>query len=288
MSVPYHGFEPELKFFGTMNGNSDSHTNAFFCPDDETVVLIDMSLLNMKRACWMLSNMPNLKRFYACVTHTHLDHCSGFGEIAFSVKMEHPGELLTILTDHAVSEDVVAHLDSSGMRPCHTSLGNEDEVYRLLSYDEYGGAYAFYDKHGHTLARKTKPDWFVRTLVTSHSLRLKSCGFIFRSNGKLIVYSGDTNDLVPWVNYLRVTLGDEFQRSKDPPVEFYLDVATRKSEMHLCFMDIAEELNVLLDEYPTLKLILMHYDNYALLGKQVETAMPGKLWQKVFVACKSV
>ena len=279
----YHGFEPELKFFGTMNGGSDSHTNAFFCPDDETIVFIDMSLLNRRRACEVIRNMPNLKRFYACVTHTHSDHCTGFAEVAYLIKNERPGELLTVLTDRAVSDDVIAQLDSSGMRAHHTSVGNEDEIYRMLSYDEYGGAYAFYDKHGHTLAKKTKPEWFIRSLVTSHSPRLKSCGFTFRSHGKLIVYSGDTNELVPYLNFLRMATEGHVGYD-DPPIEFYLDVATRKSELHLCFAEIADELKVMLDEYPTLNLILMHYDDVALLARQVNEMLPTMLNERVFIA----
>lgn len=283
MSVLYHGFEPELKFFGTMNGSSRSHTNAFFCPDDETLVLIDMSLLNSSRACEVIRNMPNLRQFYACVTHTHDDHCTGLGEVAFLVKSKHPLELLTVLTDRAVSDDVAMRLDSCGMRPYHTSVGNEDEVYQLISYDEYGGAYAFYDKHGHTLKKKTKPNWFVRSLVTSHSPRLKSCGFVFRSHGKLIVYTGDTNDLIPYMGYLRVAT-DGHTDHDDPPIEFYLDVATRKSELHLCFAEIADELRVMLDEYPTLNLILMHYDDVALLAQQVNEKLPQMLNERVFIA----
>ncbi|MBQ1528610.1 hypothetical protein IIZ77_03125 [Candidatus Saccharibacteria bacterium] len=283
MSELYNGFRPELKFFGTMNGNSSSHTNAFFCPDEETIVFIDLSALNMAKADLVLTAMPNLKHFYACVTHTHFDHASGFGRIAFTVKTQHAGELLTVIADRTVSDEVVALFDSSGMRSLNASMADEDKVYELLSYDMYGRAYTFYDRHGKILPKTVKPHWFVRTLPTKHSQRVNTSGFVFFSHGKLVVYSGDTNDLTPYISFLRLTVEEELWGA-EPPIEFYLDVATRKSEPHLNFLEIAEELEEALKDYPTMTLILMHYDDKKALHEQAKARLSEFYGKRLFIA----
>lgn len=294
-----YGFEPELKFFGTMNGSSrpGSHTNAYFCPNKHTLVFLDLSALNTEKALKLLNSKPEIKHYFACVTHTHYDHATGFEELAFAIKSAKKGELLTFITDRSVGDDLVAQLDSSGMRSVHLSITEEDKVYELLSFDMYGGGYTFCDKHGKELPKLPRPDWFIRTLPTTHSLRLNACGFAFQLHGKLIVYSGDTNELTTFKNFLsqatgRVTNYDDESTKHvgkhtdhdDPPIEFYLDMATRKSEMHLCFSENAEDLKAMLGEYPTLKLILMHYDNAEDLEAQIRLLMPGTLGERVFIA----
>lgn len=298
--APYRNCIPELKFFGTMNGDSDSHTNAFFCPDDETIVFLDMSALNSRRAALMLKNMPYLKNFYACVTHTHVDHASGLSDIAWAVKTLYPGKLLKIITDRSVADDLLAFLDSCGMRPIHDGIGHEDAVYELLSFDMLGDSFSFYDRHGKSLAKKLRPNWFIRTLPTTHSLRVKTTGFAFWSHEKLVVYSGDTNELMTFMNFLFKTLGpktdegtgetigDHVDHTNDPPIEFYLDMGTREVAMHLNFAENAAELKVLLDEYPTMTMFFMHYDNRELLRRQVEEMLPDMLGERVIITYQSV
>ena len=83
-------------------------------------------------------------------------------------------------------------------------------------------------------------------------------------------------------------MGDESNRKNDPPVEFYLDVATKATPTHLCFLEVADELRIMFDEYPTLKLVLMHYDNRELLKRQIEDLLPGMLGERIIVAYQSV
>jgi len=284
MSVLYQNFEPELKFFGVMNGYSDSHTNAFFFPDPETAVLIDLSALNMHKAEQLLKNMPNLKNIYACVTHNHYDHVQGLERLAFSVRAMFPGTFLTLIVDESIREETVAHLDTGGLRTIFNHAGEEDKVYDLYSFDQYGTAYSFYAKDGRALREMLKPNWFVRTLPTSHSSRLKgAAGFAFLINEKLVVFSGDTNQLEPYVAFLK-TISEHQDDHNEKPIEFYLDVSTRKNEFHLCFMDICDELTALLGNYPKMKIILMHYDDFMLLERQIERAMPGLLNNRIFLA----
>ncbi len=284
MSVLYQNFEPELKFFGVMNGYSESHTNAFFFPDPETIVLIDLSALNMHKASRLLENCPNLKHIYACVTHNHYDHVQGLEMIAFSIRAFFPGILLTLIVDESIREETVAHLDTGGLKTIINHAGEEDKVYELYSFDQYGTAYSFYSKDGKALQQMLKPNWFVRTLPTTHSPRLKgSSGFAFMIHEKLVVFSGDTNQLGPYVAFLNDMFDHQDDRD-NAQIEFYLDVTTRKNEFHLNFMDVCDELTKLLSSYPKAKIILMHYDDPVLLERQVERAMPGMLNNRVYLA----
>ncbi len=286
MSELFNSFEPKLKFFGTMNGASESHTNAFFCPDDETIVFLDMSLLNAYTAAGLIRTMPNLKRYYICLTHNHYDHVSGIGKLAFDVRLYSHGSPLTIIVDEMIREETVMHLETGGLKslPCDKYYGGK--VYELLSFDSYRSTYAFRDKNGKPLNKMLSPEWFIRTIPTSHSLRLSGAsGFAMNINGSLVVYSGDTNQLSPYVEFLKNIIGDDQCNARnDPPIEFYLDVVTRKEERHLNFSETAEDLKHLLVNYPTMKLVLMHYDKIEELKKLVEELMPPSQGWPVYIA----
>ena len=287
MSVLYNGFEPTLKFFGTMNGSSKSHTNAFFCPDEETIVFIDMSLLNAYEAENVIRARPKLKHFYACVTHNHFDHVSGLGKLAFDVKNYFPGSLLTIIVDEGIREETVTHLDTEGLGPRINQAFDRDGVYNLLSFDKYGAAYAFYQGDGTPRNRMVKPKWLVQTIPVAHSPRLKGAsGFVLNNRGTLIIYSGDTNQLDPYECFLDSNI-HKYNEDGDPPIEFYLDVSTRKNPLHLNFSDIAYNLEKLLDSYTSMKIILMHYDDVIELSRQVNKLVPDEYGDCIFVARKS-
>lgn len=280
-------FEPELEFFGTMNGASEEHTNAVFQPDEETIVFVDLSLLNAYKAeRWIQTpERLKLKNFYLCLTHNHFDHASGIGKLAFDVKVHFPGHRLMVIVDERIREETIRHLDAEGLgRIVHHEHGCDDKrIYDLMSFDMYGTAYTFYDEDGTPLNKLSRPDWFVRTLPTPHSPRLAgTSGFAFNVNHKLVIYSGDSAQLEPFMSFLRVAL--DGHTDGDPEIEFYLDVATRKSDRHLNFLEIAEELKILLEEYPTLKLILMHYDNREKLRTAAEEKLPEKLHDRVMLA----
>ena len=284
MSEPCKTFEPKLKFFGTMNGASGSHTNAFFCPDDETIVFLDMSLLNVYAADDLIRMMPNLRHYYMCITHNHYDHVSGIDKLAFDVRLYSPGSSLTIIVDERIREETVMHLETGGLRSLPGHYGGE--VYELLSFDSYRSAYTFRDKNGKPISRMVSPEWFVKTIPTSHSLRLSGAsGFALNVDGSLIIYSGDTSQLSPYVEFLRDKISDEQRNARnDPPIEFYLDIMARKGELHLSFSEVAEDLKCLLTSYPTMKLILMHYDEVGKLKQLIEKLMPASQGWPVYIA----
>ena len=228
--------------------------------------------------------MPNLKFFYACITHNHFDHVQGIEKTAFDVRARFPGYFLTILVDETIREETATHLDTGGLKTITTESGHEDKVYDLYSFDQYGMAYTFYSKDGVAIQHMLKPTWFLRTLPTTHSPRLKGAsGFAFLIHGKLVVYSGDTNQLGIYITFIDNAMSEQTDHA-DMPVEFYLDVATRKSAMHLYFPEIINDLSNLLEKYPTLKIILMHYDDRTLLERQIKMGMPGMLDTRVYIA----
>ena len=277
-------WKPTLKFLGVQNGVSDSHTNAFFMPDEETFVLVDLSLLNARKAERLILSKPGLKNFYACVTHNHYDHASGFGLFAFAVKVHFPGCILKVIVDERIAAETTAHFDSEGLRSLH-----DDKLYELYMIRHTPKLEPDRRPYGHGELGKPeqiesvfcrynsqrdygipvpseRPEWLLDTIPTEHSQRLSGAsGFVFHVCGHLIVYSGDTNTLEPYMKFFdEKMLGRRSYLS-----EFYLESAMRQSSRHLYFPEISAELERLLERYSGLKVILMHYDDRAKLRKAV-------------------
>ena len=286
MSEHYKIFEPRLKFFGTMNGSSKSHTNAFFCPDEETIVFLDMSLLNVYDAENIILARPALKNFYVCLTHNHYDHASGLERLAYTIKARHADRSVIVITDESLREETVAHFDNVGMRPLMID-GREYGAYDLMAFQNTNSYHILRDRKGLILPKQARPTWLFRTIPTTHSPRMNTCGFALFDQGTLVIYSGDTNQLDPYTGFLTKTLDNPCNEFGDPPIEFYLDVSTRKNPLHLCLRDVADELKVLLDKYTTMNLVLMHYDDAITLKEELDELFPELYGNCIFIAKKT-
>ncbi|MBQ6130350.1 hypothetical protein IJI72_01510 [Candidatus Saccharibacteria bacterium] len=244
-----------LSFFGAMGGSSESHTNAYFMPDDETLVFVDISLVHVWKARRLLETLQQqLKRVCLCITHAHLDHISGVTRLAYLVRYVCPELRLVIYSEGSVSTAVKDILMMTGGGKMFPENGRG--VY------EFGNAYA-----------TDRPEWLRAVIRTQHAPQLPSgaVGFEFAlkeksGERKVLIYSGDTAVLAPFAEQLRT-------HDPNEELELYLDVSTvEKKGLHLCWNEaLKAELTQLLEEYPKLIIGLMHYDDWLTLkGKTLK------------------
>ena len=250
-----------LRFFGAMSGSSAlDHTNAYFMPDGETLVLVDISLVHMGKVWRLLEALKNqLKSVCLCVTHTHLDHVSGITHLAYLVRFYFPKTRLMIYTEGAIGTATRKILTETG-------AGKKFPESSMGIY-EFGNAYGAH-----------RPSWLGEVIRTEHAKELPSgaVGFEFCLSPKgeeprTLIYSGDTAILEPFVEQVR-------KHEKDEHLELYLDVSTLPKESHLNWdAKVAQELSALLDEYPNLAVGLMHYDDWLALKGEVSKLKRSRL-----------
>ena len=209
-----------LKFLGRGSAFTDEHNSAYFIRNDE-LVLIDCPM-----SAFMRLNDRNMALFdhvYVLVTHTHGDHVGGIGMLIdlleFTVK--------TPITIVAPSKDVEADLFYliSRIEGCSSSW------YDLISVEDL------------------EKDWFVCSIPTSHTEELagKCFGYCLNIDGKNVVYTGDTNTLIPYEKYLKK---DTF---------FYCEMSAYKSPVHLYCTDMVDKIKELVDS--GIHVYLMHMDD---------------------------
>jgi len=209
-----------LKFLGRGSAFTDEHNSAYFIENDE-LVLIDCPM-----SAFMRLNDKNLALFdhiYVLVTHTHGDHSGGIGMLIdllqFSVK--------TPITIVAPSKEVEADLFYllSRIEGCSSSW------YELINIEDL-------DK-----------DWFVRAIPTTHTEELegKCFGFQLKVEGRNVVYTGDTNTLIPYESYI------------EKGTYLYCEISAYKSPVHLYCTEIHDKIK----EYVAagVNVYLMHMDD---------------------------
>ena len=255
----------ELKFLGTMNGNSQSHTNAFFMIDEETLVFVDMSLLNMHKAIALIeAYRDTLKSVVLCLTHTHADHVSGASTLAHAVEYLLNGTKLEVIGPRNVLVAARQILCAEGARD---------------------GLVDYYALNGARLGDWQKPippkyDWLFTAIPTTHDERLMgAAGYMLRLNGKVVIYTGDTNTLEPFAKQVRAAT-DEYA---DRPIELYVEAQVEKRSTHLCITELIAPLTQLLCETKELKVILMHYDNRDMMVQEC-AAFPEDVRQRIYIA----
>ena len=209
-----------LKFLGRGSAFTDEHNSAYFIENDE-LVLIDCPM-----SAFMRLNDKNLALFdhiYVLVTHTHGDHSGGIGMLIdllqFSVK--------TPITIVAPSKEVEADLFYllSRIEGCSSSW------YELINIEDL-------DK-----------EWFVRAIPTTHTEELegKCFGFQLKVEGRNVVYTGDTNTLIPYESYI------------EKGTYLYCEISAYKSPVHLYCTEIHNKIK----EYVAagVNVYLMHMDD---------------------------
>ena len=78
-------------------------------------------------------------------------------------------------------------------------------------------------------------------------LKRKCYGYVFKIDNKIVVYSGDTATLSPYLKYL------------DNAFEFYIDISVDYGQVHLILDE--DTLNILNKLSKEVDIYLMHIDN---------------------------
>ena len=192
-----------LKFLGRGSAFTDEHNSAYFVADDE-LVLIDCPM-----SAFLRLNDKNLALYdhiYVLITHTHGDHAGGIGMLIdllqFSVK--------TPITIVAPSKDVEADLFYliSRVEGCNSAW------YELINADEL-------DK-----------DWFISSIPTTHTEELagKCFGYYLSVEGNKVIYTGDTNTILPYEKFI------------ESGAYLYTEISAYKTSVHLYCSDMVKKI----------------------------------------------
>lgn len=160
-----------LKFLGNGSGFTEYHNNCYFIEDDN-LVFIDLSMLNIQKALKVQKNYDNVS---ILVTHMHDDHVSGIGLFAQYLFYVYHKKLVVMLPKELLDD----------MRTEFTIKGVNLDIVDIRVIED--------------------GDFFIEKVIpTSHTPELKGKSFGYKLNirGKKLVYSGDTNCLSDFEPYL--------------------------------------------------------------------------------------
>lgn len=204
-----------LKFLGTGSGFTFNHTNAYF----ETAtdfVLLDISMMNLEK---LLLLKPYEKETYVLITHMHPDHVSGLAMLIQWYFYKFDKKLIILSPSIDIYCDIYQFLFIQGV---------QKDIYEIK------------------LTEDIKKEWFVSKIQTNHAPELNSCwSYMLRINGKIIFYTGDTNDIT-W--------------SQDALFfdEAYIDVSASYGGVHLKFDDVKD---ILVKMAKNADIFIMHIDD---------------------------
>lgn len=236
-----------LNFLGRGSCFANDHAAAFFVTEANDFVLIDCSEHTYQR----LKNEFDLSAYnnvYVYITHTHGDHVGGLGVLIQYAYFALNKHVTVLAPSREVKNDIETLFKIEGVL---------DDMFTLLFTQEL------------IPALTTKLDFVIPeeasaiSIPTKHvkPLEGKCFGFQFRIKDTVIVYTGDTATLDPFIPFLA------------NGSELYVDTsAAYKSDVHLWLPDM---LPTLLDlTKKGVKVYLMHLDDIKKAEKIVK-GIPG-------------
>ena len=218
-----------LTFLGRGSAFADEHNSAFFV-DNGNLILIDCPMSTFEKLNDM--NLTLFDHIYLLVTHTHGDHVSGIGMLVdllqFSVK--------TPITIVAPSKEV------------------EGDLFYLLSRIE-GCNDSWYEL---TNTEDLDKEWLVCSIQTTHTEELsgKCFGYCLTVDGQRVVYTGDTNTLIPYEKY--ISNGSYL----------FVEMSAYKSPVHLYCVDMKDKIKELVGR--GVHVYLMHMDDEKRIGEVMQ------------------
>jgi len=209
-----------LKFLGRGSAFTDEHNSAFFVENDE-LVLIDCPMSSFHRL--NDKNLALYDHIYVLVTHTHGDHIGGIGMLIDLLQFS----VMTPITIVAPSKEVEADLFYfiSRVEGCNSTW------YELISADEL------------------EKDWLICPIATTHTEELegKCFGYCLSVGGNRVVYTGDTNTIMPFEKYI------------GSGTYLYTEISAYKSAVHLYCSDMVRKIREFTDA--GVHVYLMHMDD---------------------------
>ena len=214
-----------IKFLGNGSGFSETHTNAYFITNKNELVIIDLSMKNYDK----LINFPlhKYKNISLLVTHMHDDHTSGIGLFIQYCYYVLQRKLSIVLPDNKLKDDFILLMNIKGI---------PESIYDI----------------------KQEAEWLLAVIPTTHAPDLsgKCFGYVLDVNEKKCVYSGDTNTIAPFLQYL------------ESGVEFYLDTSYSYGAVHVKYEDVKDKLLYIAET--GVDIILMHVDDITMLEREIE------------------
>lgn len=218
-----------LTFLGRGSAFADAHNCAYFIDGK------DLILLDCPASAFQYIKKLHPERFhtiYILVTHTHDDHSGGIGTMLQYAYFALHRPLTVVAPSEAVAEDLRLLL-------CRIE-GCEESWFRLLTADAL------------------EKSWMVCPVLTQHVQPLagKCFGYALCINGHMIVYTGDTATLAPYLSYLQS--GDVL----------YTECSVFRSDVHLYLPEILPALTVLTGRH--IQVYLMHLDDEQKISEMIQ------------------
>ncbi len=215
-----------LTFLGRGSAFADEHNSAFFIHDGN-LILIDCPMSSFEKLNDM--NLTLFDHIYLLVTHTHGDHVSGIGMLVDLLQFSVRTPITVVAPSKEVEGDLFYLL--SRIEGCNESW------YELINTEELD------------------TDWFVCSIQTSHTEELagKCFGYCLTVEGNRVVYTGDTNTLVPYEKYI------------SDGAYLYTEVSAYKSPVHLYCADIHDKIKAYIER--GVHVYLMHMDDEKRIGE---------------------
>ncbi len=216
-----------LQFFGRGSAFKDDQNSAFFTDGDD-IILLDCPMSSFHKLIRMnieeLTESRNVRIIFVLVTHTHADHVSGIATlIQYAYYVWHVPVVLAAPSQE-VKEDLrflIGRLEGCDMAAFHLTTA---DMLKL---------------------------WVKDVIPTTHvpGLAGRCFGYHLGIDDKTIIYTGDTNTLEPFKQYIK----------EDLNTYLYVEASVAKSPVHICLSEELDYLKSLTDK--GVHVYLMHLDN---------------------------
>ncbi len=213
-----------LKFFGKGSAFADDNTCAYF-KDGKDMILIDFSLEAFPK--FRKIDFDGIETIYILITHTHGDPISGIGTLIHYAYFILKLPVIIVSPTPKIMEHMTYLFDK--LEGCHK------DAYSIVLTENF---------HKH---------WFIDAIPTIHAeTHTGNCfgyGLLVKNN--LVVYTGDTNTLEPFITFLK---------SQNIDYKYlYTEISAYNKDVHLY---IEDNLNVLIElQKQGINVYLMHLDD---------------------------
>ena len=215
-----------LSFLGRGSAFADEHNSAFFTADNDLILLDCPMGAFAKVKGWDLSKYSHI---YVLVTHTHGDHVGGIGLLIDWLYFTTHTPITVVAPSGVVRDDLEYLL--------HNLEGCSHSWYVLVTAEEL-------DK-----------DWMGFSVPTTHTEELKGkCfGYCLNIDGNRVIYTGDSNTLAPFEEYI------------EEGTYLYCEMSSVKTSVHMFCEDMAGKIKDLTSR--GVHVFLMHMDNEEKIAK---------------------